>query len=431
MATSEQRTSTPVDPIVPFWNRLHEISLYPAHSSALITVIVLALCHLLDFLPIGVFGLLLQMLIWVTLYKYAFECLRASANGQLLPPEAGMAVNDSLGWSQIWLQVAFFALNLLGFIAFGPTGGTVVSIVLALALPAAIMALAMDENLWHALNPLTWLSVIARFGAPYFAVAALYFVFNLSQHYAQSLVVPFLPVVVSTLAFYAITHYVVIATFHLMGYLIYQYHDEVGYQPVQAPAPLRHAAVDPDQGTLDEAAQLVREGQVDAARERIAQQLRSRGGTEALHAQYRKLLALGEWRDEQLRHGREWISILLGQDKDRRAVDVARECLELDPAFQPASPDEISRLAQKATDSGNTQVAVKLVSGFHKRYPKHADIPRNYLLAAKLLAERMGKDAEARGLLDQLIGAYPNHPLAGEITAYRQFLDKLSAPPAR
>lgn len=420
---------TNAQPIEPFWNRLREISLYPARGGALATCFVLALCHLLGFLPIGIIGLLFQLLIWVALYKYAFECLRASANGRLEPPEVAVSVDDSLGWSQIWLQVAFFVLNVAGFLLFGPVGGAFCAIALALALPAAIMALAMDENLGHALNPATWFAVMARFGTPYFAVAALYFVFNMSQRYAQSLVVPFLPPIVSTIAFYFITNYVVIATFHLMGYLIYQYHDEVGYEPVQAPAPLRRVAADPDQETLDEAAQLVREGEPDQARERVAQQLRSRGGTEALHAQYRKLLALGEHRDERLRHGREWISILLGQDKDRRAVDVARECLDLDPAFQPNTPDEVSRLAQKALDSGNTQVALKLVSGFHKRYPKHADIPKNYLLAAKLLAERMGKDAEARALLDQLTAAYPQHPLAGEIAAYRKFLDKLAPTP--
>ncbi|GAA0720889.1 hypothetical protein [Dokdonella soli] len=413
-------------PIEPFWNRLREISLYPAHSGALTTIVVLALCRLVGYLPLGVVGWLFQMLIWVALYKYAFECLRASANGRLKPPEIAVSVEDSLGWSQIWLQVAFFALNLIGFLLLGPVGGAFVAIFLALALPGAIMSLAMDENLGHALNPATWLAIMGRFGWPYIAVAALYFMFNISQRYAQALVLPFLPPVISAIAFHFITGYAVVATFHLMGYLIYQYHEEVGYEPVQAPPPLRNVRDDPDQATLDEVARLVRDGQPDAASELVGAQLRGQGGSEALHAQYRKLLALGDRRDEQLRHGREWISMLLAQDKDRRAVDVARECLELDPGFQLAHPDQVSRVAQKAVDAGNTQVALKLVSGFHKRYPKHADIPQNYLLAAKLLAERMGKDAEARALLDQLTQAYPNHALAADIAAYRRFLDKLT-----
>ncbi len=411
-------------PIEPFWNRLRAISLYPAHAGALTTIIALSVCHLIAYFP---FGFLLDILVWVALYKYAFECLRASANGRLEPPEFATSVDDSLGWSQIWLQVAFLILNIAGFILFGPVGGAVCAIVLALALPGAIMSLAMDENLSHALNPATWLAILARIGWPYLAVAGLYFMFNVSQRYAQALVVPFLPPFISLVVFYFIAHYVVVATFHLMGYLIYQYHEEVGYEPAAPKIALRRASDDPDQATLDEAAQHVRDGQLETARELIGTQLRGRGGSDALHTQYRKLLALGEHRDEQLRHGREWISVLLAQDKDRRAVDVARECLDLDPDFQLAAPDQVARIAQKAVDSGATQVALKLVSGFHKRHPKHRDIPQNYLLAAKLLAERMGKDAEARALLDQLTLAYPEHPLAADIVAYRQFLDKLGA----
>ena len=115
--------STARTDIVPFWNRLREISLYPTRSGALTTIIVLAVCQLIAFFPLGFFGWIAQLLIWVALYKYAFECLRATADGRLEPPEVAVSVEDSLGWSQIWLQVAFFALNLIGFIVFGPVGG--------------------------------------------------------------------------------------------------------------------------------------------------------------------------------------------------------------------------------------------------------------------------------------------------------------------
>lgn len=409
--------------IEPFWQRLRPISLYPAHAASLTTIGVLALCHLVRFLP---FGFFLDVLVWVALYKYAFECLRSSANGRPEPPEVTVSVEDSLGWAQIWLQVVFVALNLIGFLALGPIGGTVVAIVLALALPGAIMSLAMDENLLHALNPATWFEILARIGWPYVAVAALQFVFNVSARYAQALVLPFLPPFVALIVFYFIANYVLVATFHLMGYLIYQYHEEIGFEPNETHVPLRRPSDDPDQPLLDEAAQLLRDGNPDSARALLADQLRGRGGSDALHTQYRKLLALGNAREEQLRHGREWINALLAQDKDRRAVDIARECFDIDPAFEPSQPDQVARIAQKAVEVGATQVALRLVSGFHKRHPKHRDIPQNYLLAAKLLAERMGKDAEARALLDQLIQNYPAHPLAADIAKYRRFLDSLS-----
>ena len=412
--------------IVPFWNRLREITLYPAHPHALLTIGVLALCHLVGHLP---FGFILDLFVWIAVYKYAFECLRATADGRMEPPELAVSVEDSLGWDQIKLQVIFLVLNVAAFLLLGPIGGVIVTIILAVALPGAIMSLAMDQNLLLALNPGTWFAILARMGWPYLAVAALYFVFTVSEHTAQRLVTPLLPPIISEIVFYFIAHYVIVATFHLMGYLIYQYHEEVGYEPAAASPTLKRIA-DPDQSLLDEAAQLVRDGKPEDAADVLRAEIRGRGGSEAVHAQYRKILGVLGRRDEQLAHDREWIAVLLAQDKDRRAVDVARECLDLDPAFELANADDVARVAQKAVDLGSTQVALKLLSAFIKSHPRHRDVPRNALLAARVLAERMGKDDVARKLLDQVVERFPNDALASEIAVYRAFLDKLVTKPA-
>jgi hypothetical protein len=193
---------------------------------------------------------------------------------------------------------------------------------------------------------------------------------------------------------------------------------------------MRRIAAAPEQPLLDEAAALAQDGKPEAATDILREEIRSRGGSDAIHTQYRKLLAVLGRRDEQLRHGQEWITALLAQDNERRAVDVARECLDLDPAFQPASPYDVSRIARKAVDLGMTQVALKLLSTYLKANPRHRDVPANALLAAKVLAERMGKDDVARNLLDQIAERFPDDALAGEIATYRAFLDKLAAKPA-
>jgi hypothetical protein len=175
----------------------------------------------------------------------------------------------------------------------------------------------------------------------------------------------------------------------------------------------------------------VRDGEPEAAADVLRAEIRGRGGSEGVHAQYRKILGVLGRRDEQLAHDREWIGVLLAQDKDRRAVDVARECLDLEPAFELANPDDVARVAQKAVDLGATQVALKLLSAFIKSHPRHRDVPRNALLAARVLAERMGKDDIAKKLLDQVTERFPNDALAPEIRVYRTFLDKLATKPAR
>ncbi|MDR3385611.1 MAG: hypothetical protein P4L92_01055 [Rudaea sp.] len=398
-------------PIVPFWNRLREITLYPAHMGAMSTIVVLALCRLVIYLP---FGGLLAMLVTVAMYKYAFECLRATANGYLQPPEIGMSVENSLAWKQIWLILIFVLVAAFGLVLLGPAGGLILVLFLGFSLPGATMTLAMEESLASALNPGKWVAIFTRIGWPYLAVVGLCLVVSLSQSYAALLVAKILPGFVSVIAVSFISNYALVVTFHLMGYLIYQYHDAVGFVPSAPQLSRMMAKPDPDQDVLDEAGTLVRDGKPEAATQLLRSHLRGRGGTAAVHTQYRKLLRIADDKEELLRHGHEYLNILLAQDKDRLALDLLRDCQTLDPTFAPVDADQVTNLACKATHLGQPQVALRLLSGFHKRFPKSKDIPRNYLLVANLLHERMNQDEQACTLLRYLKATYPQHPLAPE-----------------
>ena len=122
---------------------------------------------------------------------------------------------------------------------------------------------------------------------------------------------------------------------------------------------------------------------------------------------------------------------MLRQNQERRAIEVARECQVLDPAFALDDPADVTRLAHAAAEAGQTQLALALLAGFHKRFRAHADIARNYLLAAKLWAERMNKHMQARAMLQQIKLTLPNDPTIPQVDAYLAFLDKVAATPAK
>ncbi len=415
---------TPVVEIVPFWDRIGEIVRYPLHPSALSMIGVLAVLHLVRYIP---FGFLLDVLVWVAMYKYAFECLRATANGDFEPRELAVEVDDSLGWKQIVLQFLFAAIGLVTFAFLGHAAGIVVLLILGFALPGAIMSLAMDENLEHALNPATWLAILTRIGWPYVVLVALCFGFFAIQNLAQAMAVWALPSFIALIVVAAIAHYVIVATFHTMGYLIYQYQTEVGYTPSAHHVAKHRGGVDPQQGLLDEADRLARDGRAEAACDLLGVELRGRGGSEAMHARYGKLLAQLGRREEQLRHARDWIAALLVLGNERRAVDVARECLAIDSSFEPVAPDDVSRVARKAADIGGSQLALTLIANLRRQHPEHADNPQNGLFAAKLLAERLGRDDEARAILDDIVLSFPGDAHGVEAATYRSLLDKIAA----
>lgn len=411
-------------PIVPFWNRLRQITLYPAHPGALATILVLALCKLALYLP---FGRILALLVTLAMYKYAFECLRATANGFLEPPEVGMAVDGSVARKQLWLIAIFMVVAVFGIALLGPVAGGLLALFLGFSLPGATMTLAMEESLGGALNPAKWFGIFARIGWPYLAVVALCLVIMLSEAYAAMLAATILPTAVAIVAVNVISNYALVVTFHLMGYLIYQYHNELGHAPSAPQLTRLPARPDPDQEVLDEAATLVRDGKADEATALLRGRLRAQGGTAAVHTQYRKLLRVNDDKTELLRHGREYLNILCAQEKDKLALDMLRECTALDPTFAPGDAEQVTQLAHKAAQTGQPQVALRLLSGFHKRFPKSKDIPRNYLLVAGLLHERMNQDEQALTLLRYLKATYPQHELAAEIDGRLAAIERMLA----
>lgn len=409
-------------PIVPFWNRLREITRYPAHMSSMITIIMLAFGNLAVFLP---FGRILVLLVTVAVYRYAFECLRATANGYMEPPELMQSSDSSLGWKQIGLMLIFFVVAIMGVGLFGPKLGMVLVLFLGFCLPGATMALAMDESLSSALNPAKWIAIFTRIGWAYLAVVGLCLIIVASQNYAAAMATKVLPLFVAVIVVGIIANYALVMTFHLMGYLIYQYHDAVGFQPV-APQMLRPLAKpDPDQELLDEVTALVRDGKPESATELLRVHLRTRGGTPAVHTQYRKLLRLADDRQELLRHGQEYLTTLMAQDKTRPALELLRECQMLEPTFAPTEAGQVTQLAKLAAQGGQPELAMRLLSGFHTRFPKSNDIPQNYLLVATLMHERMNQDEKARALLKYLKANYAGDSLMPEIDARLAMIERI------
>jgi hypothetical protein len=412
--------------IEPFWQRLPRISLYPLQGASLATIVVLSAARVVSLLP-GFLGLILNLLITVALYKFAAEVLWRTANGKMTPPEI-VGSDSNLGWLQVQVQIVLWLLIILSIFILGPALGTIAVIFIALGAPGAMMSAAIEQSLGRAINPATWIAMMTRLGWPYFVVALLCGVFMLSEANAQAFVVPHLPALLAVIVFYAISHYVTIATFHLMGYLVYQYHDELGFEVEAAPELPRRPGVgaDADQQLLDEAEALVREDRTVDAEALLREQINTRGGSPALHQRYRKLLGLRGDVDALRRHTNEYLNVLIAQDDLRRAVELVRDMQEREPAYKPTSPEYVGRIAKRAADTGQSQVALRLLSGFHKAYPKHKEIPANYLLAARLLAEKMNREDQAKVLLQQVREQFPQHALIPEVEAYLRFLEGLT-----
>lgn len=418
--------------IIPFWQRLVDIAKYPLQSGAITNVLLFTALRLADQLPLGwIGGTVVSLVLWAGILKYAAEVLVQTAHGRLDAPEYSMQVGESQAWDQIKLQLLLWLLLVLGVLGFGHLLGVpgmlLWGLFVVIAIPGATITLAMTNNIWAALNPASWLELMHAFGWPYFAVAVLCGLYQLGGVGAQALAeaIPMVPGIVTFLLAWFFTHFVMVASFHLMGYLVYQYADRIGHdiKRDEVPKKLQALRADPDQGLVDEAEALVKADRADEAALRLREHIATRGGTVLLHEHYRKLLASKQDTSELLRHAQGYVPVLLAQDNLKRCIEILHVSFALDPAFSADIADDTYRLAQRAAQIGQHPLALKVIAGFHKRWPKHKDIACNYLFAAKLMIEKLGQDDQALQLLTQLKTLRPNDPLMPEIDALLQFLD--------
>ncbi|GHA70957.1 hypothetical protein [Cognatilysobacter bugurensis] len=382
----------------PFWQRLRPIMLYPVHGAALYTLIALTLFSLLTFIP-GI-GTMMRGLLWLTAYKYGFEILRATADGRPESPEGPLSFDNGVVWRLIGLQVLAVVAVLGVLAAFGPGAALFALAAVAFLQPGCIMSLAMDGSLRRALNPAVSFGVVARIGWPYLAVVGLLFVIQASAGSASELLGGRMPPVIGDLVITFLSLWALFATFHLMGYLVFQYHDALGYSPEA----LHDALPDlhrPDAALLEEAESLVRDGHTLAAIERLRGELRVRAISVDAHELLHRLLRQSGDAAAVSEHGATYLNLLLLERREREAQTLLRTLIDLDRDFVPLQTAHVVLLASRARDAGQSQLAADVFDAALRRHGRDADAPHWGLDLGMLLLDRLGRDADARAVLEQ------------------------------
>lgn len=398
----------------PFWHRLRAIVLYPVRGGALVTLVTLTLFSLLGLLP-GI-GWIMLILTWLSAYKYAFGILRATADGHMDSPETVLSAGDGVVWRFFTLMLLLgLAVAIVAWI-FGPPVGWMALALVVFLQPGFIISLAMDGSLLRALNPAVALEVVARVGWPYLAVFALLFVIQMSEATASRWLDEVMPPVVGNIVLTAVALWGLFATFHLMGYLVYQYHESLGYEPEAHRNRLssRHGS---DRELLDRAEALVRDGQTESALATLREEVRSRAVDLETHELYHRLLHQHAKPGEVAEHAAQYLHLLMLEKQDRRAFDLLREVIAIDPDFMPTQPEDAERLAERARALGQSQFAIDILRALLRKHPRRAAAPRWALDAALLLVDRQGRDDEARELLETALARCEDDEIRPRIEA--------------
>ena len=159
--------------VEPLMARLPRMLAYPLQSPTLWLLVAISLMRLLAHLP-SLLGLLFEIGFWVMAFKLAVEALANTMQGRYEPVSTGdVMATDGEAWDQLVLQVLFgIAVTLVGTFA-GPVAGVAALAIVVVVLPAAVIMLAVDGSVAHALDPRSWVELARRLRGAYFGVVAL------------------------------------------------------------------------------------------------------------------------------------------------------------------------------------------------------------------------------------------------------------------
>ena len=419
-------------PIQPYWRRFGSFFLYPLSFEPLLACLgfgVLAGLAGAVFFPAN---LLLQLVVLVATLRYGYKVLERTARGHL--DDAQLLVHPGHGGKYLpYKQFVVIAIGLSLSAYAASIGGVhlamVLLVFLGLLLPANTMLLAVTNDLGESIAPPRLWALIHGIGMPYLGLCACLLLLSSSSAALLGWLVPVVPpMLVGALGGF-LGAYFMVAMFRLMGYALYQYHDvlglavDVGFERQTASV----ARPDPATRRATETAALIREGRFAEAIDLARAELAENPGDQAANLRLHRLLCAvpGEER-AMLAHAAEWLPALMRNGRERVAVDVIEAVWKHEPAYSLPLGAFILPLAQAFFDARRYAGAARLIKGFDRRFPGHADTPAVYLLGARLLIEHQRDEMQARRVLAAIREHYPDSPAATEALRLGELLDRLA-----
>ena len=412
--------------IEPFWNRMPRIFAYPLSLQPLVLTAVLAFMTLL-LSGDGLISSILRGVMWLMVLKYSFESLKATAGGNLKPPPVNSrTITEDI--QQVFKQFAIYLLIFIGFGYISVKAGIFMGVVFVIAalffVPSMIILLVTTGSLFQAINPALFCGLVFRIGWAYVLMYFFLFLLGSAPAYLAQYVIRFLPPELHAMLFGFAKSFYTLVSYHLMGYVILQYHDKIGYkvdyEDFKDPTAedYKPQKSDPDAELLAAVAPLIKEGKLDEAIALIKERIGSqpiRG--EKLSERYYNLLKMKKRTAEMLEHGVVHLDILAAQNQKARAIAVFTECRTTDSNFLP-SAGALFRLAGWLNESGKTKAAVAVYNCLVKSYPDNPQVPRAYFRIAQILHDGLMNTDQAKKALSLLLKKFPNHDIVPQVESF-------------
>lgn len=412
---------------VPFWNRIGSFFRYPFHTDPLL---VIAICTLVPMLLTGnIVGIAITIFLMVGLLKYTYAVINHTAEGHMKPPPLSVAFTGT-GFDIVFLQLLVFVLMGGLVVSAGMIGGPILAMVayafVLLSLPASIMVLAMEHSVMAAVNPMNLAVLISRIGTPYFLLYGYLFLLLSASGVAQQFAFNhFEPGMASILAGFLNSTFTLML-FHMLGYLLFQYQEELGFA-----SDLQDAESLADMQNRDRTHRFdadidmnLKDGNYDRVHGMLKESLKREPHNAHRLGQLHALLIARNDLQELYRYHPRMLAMLSDRNDGDGIAQLLGMLEEVEPGFRLDDPELALRCAKTLYHRGQFKPALKLLQDFHKRFPESEHLPPAYLTVAQALANGLGQWEKATAFLTFIKKRCPNHPVHEHIDVYLEQAEK-------
>ena len=389
--------------VEPFWHHLKEIFRYPLNPPVMTLILVVsALGALLSFIPIiGVVAMLLAAGIFT---KYSFRCLEETAEGNMVPPDIQDAYQGGL--ILIVKMILLLVAVVLGgaFLAtFVGTGITsLLGMLVLFSVPAFLISYALTDSILSAVHPGNILRIISAVGMPYGILIGLIFLMGTSVDVLSYFVITDAEWITATLQS-VISNYYMVVMFHMMGYVVFQYQEPLGFYARARTADIPQVRTQAEK-LKAHVSVAVKEGQYDKVISLYREYLNRQADDVGISDSWFEFLYRSGNRELLADFAGSYLKLKLKKGCQDQLSLIYRQIQQLLPAYIPQEGEVCYQLALNCFNAGDYTGAVRLINGLQKKSRDIALLIRSFLLMAKALDElQKGEQAaKCRQLVTQL-----------------------------
>lgn len=383
--------------VEPFWRRLKEAFKYPVNANSMslivITAIISVLATLMPFL--WILALVMYLFAAGSLMKYSFACLERTAMGEMKAPDVMDAYSGGI---KLLLQLVLMTIVLTvivgaAFYYLGMALGGLLGFIAIFSYPAILIRFAQTENMLEAMNPFAAIALMVAIGLPYGLLIVFMLIMMTSVGVLHEWIGALFPAV-SYLLQSIISNYYTVVMFHLMGYMLFQYQEQLGYSA--------RSDEDDDKPQRSEQERLaakievmLKEGDYEQLVKLYYHAFKQYPNDPVFFEKFFDLLYVCKKTALMADYGLTYLEFLNRRKRFDKLTPTFKQILFVAPDYLPDSPAMRMQLATLLKQQGDLKLAVKLLNGMHKLYPEFSGLPDAYHLLSDTLAEMPNMQAQA------------------------------------